>query len=225
MNKVLIVAAHPDDEILGCGGTIAKHGLSGDEVYCLILSEGVTSRYEKDALTTIWVADAKQKKEEAAIQAANILGMKLYLRDFPDQQLDTIPLLEIVKTIEEVKDKVKPTIIYTHYKDDLNLDHRITFQACLTACRPLENETVKEIYSFEVPSSTEWGTHTFTPNVFVDISETFDKKIEALKCYESELRPYPHPRSLEAIKTLAMYRGYQSGLQLTEAFKLIRWIK
>ena len=227
MSKVLVVVAHPDDEVLGCGGTIAKHSALGDKVYCLILSEGVTSRYDNRE-TAIQlhsvVEEIKQLKKEAE-EATNILGIKqVFFYNFPDQQFDTVPLLEIIKTIERIKSKIRPDIIYTHYEHDLNLDHRITFQACLTAIRPLDT-IVKEIYSFEVPSSTEWNTHTFTPNVFIDISNTFDKKIEALKCYESEMRPYPHPRSVQAIEALAKYRGSQSGLQLAETFRLVRWIK
>jgi len=212
--KVLVVVAHPDDETLGCGGTIAKHTLSGDEVYCLILMEQLTSR------------GITEEQKDNSIRAAKVLGIKeLFFDKFPDQQFDSVPFLNIVKSIEKVKEEVNPNTIYTHYEYDLNLDHRITFQACLTAFRPLPGVSVKEIYSLEVPSSTEWGSKTFTPNVFVDISETFDKKIEALKCYESELRKYPHPRSIEAIRVLAKYRGYQSGLEMAETFQLVRWIK
>ena len=224
MSKVLVVAAHPDDEVLGCGGTIAKHTQQGDEVYCLILGEGITSRYDKEWLTTIRVHDAKEKLKQEAIQASNILNIKLFLQEFPDQQLDTIPLLSITKSIKKIKDKVNPSIVYTHYEHDLNLDHRITFQACLTACRPLPDEAVKEIYSFEIPSSTEWSSKNFTPNVFVDITNTFSKKLEALKCYSSELREYPHPRSLLKLMALAEYRGAQSGLAMAEAFISVRRI-
>ena len=212
--KVLVVVAHPDDETLGCGGTIAKHTLSGDEVYCLILMEQLTSR------------GITEEQKDNSIRAAKVLGIKeLFFDKFPDQQFDSVPFLNIVKSIEKVKEEVNPNTIYTHYEYDLNLDHRITFQACLTAFRPLPSVLVKEVYSFEIPSSTEWGSKTFTPNVFVDISETLDKKIEALKCYESELRKYPHPRSIEAIRVLAKYRGYQSGLEMAETFQLVRWIK
>ncbi len=223
---VLVVAAHPDDEVLGCGGTIAKHVLLGDEVYCLILGEGVTSRYTqrdeaKEAL--------KQLKSQAE-QAAEILGIKeVFFKDSPDNRFDTVPLLTIVKAVEEVKEEIKPDIIYTHHQGDLNIDHQITFKAVLTACRPLKGETVREIYSFEIPSSTEWNSPDaqsyFMPNVFVDISETFDKKIEALKAYQGEIREYPHPRSPEALRAIAMRWGSLVGCEAAEAFELIRAIK
>ena len=225
--RILVVAAHPDDEVLGCGGTIAKHANQGDEVYCLILGEGITSRYSQPREAT--EEELKQLKSEAE-QAANILGIKkVFFRDFPDNRFDTVPLLEIVKAIEEVKDEVKPDIIYTHHQGDLNIDHQITFKAALTACRPLKGESVKEIYSFEIPSSTEWnspdaGTY-FIPNVFVDISVNFDKKIEALKAYKGESREYPHPRSPRAVELIARRWGVSVGRELVEAFRLVRWIK
>jgi len=222
--RILVVAAHPDDEVLSCGGTIARHAYQGDEVHCLILGEGITSRYSQRGEAP--EEELKQLKSEAE-QAANILGIKkVFFRDFPDNRFDTVPLLEIVKAIEEVKDEVKPDIIYTHHQGDLNIDHQITFKAALTACRPLKGETVKEIYSFEIPSSTEWnspdaGTY-FTPNVFVDISETFSKKIDAMKAYKGESREYPHPRSPEALEIIAKRWGVSVGRELVEAFKLIR---
>jgi len=227
MNKViLVIAAHPDDEVLGCGGTIAKHALQGDEVYCLILGEGVAARGESEAL--------REKEKEAlkqnASKAAEILGIKeLMFRNFPDQRLDTIPLIIVIKSVEEVKQRIKPDIIYTHHQGDLNIDHQITFKAVLTACRPVKNETVREIYSFEVPSSTEWNSsdvqNFFVPDVFVDISETFNKKVDALKAYKSELREYPHPRSPEALEIIARRWGVNVGRELVEAFRLLRWIK
>lgn len=228
MNKlILVITAHPDDEVLGCGGTIAKHVLQGDEVYCLILGEGITSRYYQHGEAK--EEGLKQLKSEAG-QAASILGIKkAFFRDLSDNRFDTVPLLEIVKAIEEVKDEVKPDVIYTHHQGDLNIDHQITFKAVLTACRPVKNETVREIYSFEVPSSTEWSSPNpetyFMPDVFVDISKTFDKKIAALKAYKSEIREYPHPRSAEALEIIARRWGVSVGRELIEAFRLIRWIK
>lgn len=227
MSKILVVAAHPDDEILGCGGTIAKHALQGDEVYCLILGEGVTSRYSQPKEAN--QEELKQLKSEAE-QAARILGIKkLFFKDFPDNRFDTVPLLEIVKAIEEMKEEIKPDVIYTHHQGDLNIDHQITFKAVLTACRPMKDETAREIYSFEVPSSTEWSSpdakNYFIPNVFVDISETFNKKIEALKVYQGEVREYPHPRSPEALRAIALRWGSTVGCQAAEAFELIRAIR
>jgi len=225
--KILVIAAHPDDEVLGCGGTIARHALQGDMVYCLILGEGITSRYKQR--TKASGRKLKQLKSEVK-RAAQFLGTKkIFLREFPDNRFDTVPLLEIVKVIEEVKETLKPEVIYTHHQGDLNIDHQITCKAVLTACRPLKGETVKTIYSFEIPSSTEWTAprshNYFMPNVFVDISATLDKKIEALKAYSCELREYPHPRSPEVLRALALRWGSAAGGEAAEAFELIRAIR
>ena len=170
--KILIIAAHPDDEILGCGATIAKLTKLGHEAFTLILGEGVTSRDNK--------RDSKYREKEitslkSQIKKANeIIGVKeCYIYDFPDNRFDTVPLIDIVKKIEEIKLDIKPDMIFTHFINDLNMDHRITYEAVLTATRPIESESVKEIYSFEVLSSTEWRFPlTFSPNTFYDISET-----------------------------------------------------
>jgi len=223
--RILVVSAHPDDEILGCGGTVAKSVKRGCEAYTLILGEGPFSRYKK--------ADIKKKEKEAKelrkdIRAANkIIGAKdIFLHGFPDNRFDTIALLDIVKAIEDVKADIKPDVIYTHYHSDLNIDHRITYNAVLTACRPVKDESVKEIYSFEIPSSTEWNyPYTFSPNVFVDVSRTIDKKLEALKSYRQEVRRFPHPRSMEAIEVIAKRWGTVVGLDYAEAFEVIRDIR
>jgi len=225
--KILVVAAHPDDEILGCGGTMAVHSIKGDEVYVLILGEGITSRDVK--------RDRKKRDKEIeelrrAIEAANkIVGTKrTFLYDFPDNRFDSVPLLDIIKVIEKVKNEVVPDIVYTHHHGDLNIDHRLTFQAVMTACRPLKGESVKEIYSFEVLSSTEWSPDNskyFMPNYFVDIKNTLKRKIMAMKRYKSEIRDFPHPRSAKAMEILAHNRGINVGLEYAEAFILIRKIK
>jgi LmbE family N-acetylglucosaminyl deacetylase len=224
--KILVVAAHPDDEVLGCGGTIAKHAQSGDNVYCLILGEGVSSRYKSRKMAG--KAELRALKADAE-KAAGILGVrKLFFKDLPDNRFDTVPLLEVIKAIEEVKEKVRPDIVYTHHQGDLNIDHQITFRAVLTACRPLAGETVREIYSFEVPSATEWsapGRQTFTPNTFVDISKTFGKKVEAMKAYKSEIREYPHPRSAESLEIIGKRWGVVVGGGIVEPFSLVRLIK
>jgi len=153
----------------------------------------------------------------------------VYIYDYPDNRFDTVALIDIIKTIEKVKEEVKPDIIYTHHYGDLNIDHRITFDAVMTAARPVQGESVKEIYSFEIPSSTEWyfssTKNYFMPNVFMDISETIEKKLQALKEYKSEVRQFPHPRSPEAIKSIAKKWGSNSGLKYAEAFCLVRLIK
>ncbi len=224
-NKILIVAAHPDDEILGCGGTIARLVKEGYKASILILGEGVTSRDQK--------RDTKKRENELArikqdiVRANKIIGISdTHIFNLPDNRFDSVDMLDIVKIIEKVKNRIKPDIIFTHYKDDLNIDHQITFQAVLTATRPDQKESVKEIYSFEIPSSTEWSYPlSFLPNVFYDISETIDVKLRALEEYKTELREYPHPRSLEGVKLIAKNWGMKVGLEYAEAFKCVRMIK
>jgi len=224
MQKVLVIAAHPDDETLGCGGTIAKLNKEGYKITTLILGEGISSRdgvrdvkkREKDIL---------ELKEEAK-RANAILGVKeVFFHDFPDNRFDIISLLDIVKVIEKIKNQIKPEIIFTHYENDLNIDHQIIYRAVITATRPIKGETVKEIYSFEIPSSTEWSYPlSFSPNMFYDISETIDVKLKALGKYKTELKKYPHPRSLEGVKLINKNWGMKVGLEYAEAFKCIRII-
>lgn len=223
-NKLLVVAAHPDDEILGCGGTMALHSMRGDEVYVLILGEGITSR---DVKRDRKKRDKEIKELRRDIEAANkIVGTKkTFIYDFSDNRFDSVPLLDIIKVVEKVKNEVMPDIVYTHHHGDLNIDHRLTFHAVLTACRPLKGESVKEIYSFEVPSSTEWSPDNskyFMPNYFVDIKDTIAKKVAAMKAYKSEIRGFPHPRSVRAIENLAKNRGANVGFEYAEAFMVVR---
>jgi len=223
--KILIVAAHPDDEILGCGGTVARLIKEGCIGYTLILGEGVTSRDANRERGKRIQGIEKLKKQ--AHKANSIIGVKdVFVYDFPDNRFDEVALLDIVKAVEAVKYKVKPDVVYTHYWGDLNIDHRITCEAVLTACRPVKEEIVREIYSFEVPSSTEWNyPSAFNPNMFVDITGTFETKIMALQCYDAELRDFPHPRSEEALRARARQRGSSVGRCYAEAFKLVRTIK
>ncbi|HEY9745064.1 MAG TPA: PIG-L family deacetylase [Oculatellaceae cyanobacterium] len=227
MSRILIVAAHPDDEILGCGATILKRIQAGDEVASLVLGEGVTSRYNRRGEAPPEELAALRKANE---QVAAYCGfVKHWLLDFPDNRFDSVDFLDLVKAVEHVKREVQPDIIYTHFEHDLNLDHRLTFQAVLTACRPKPGETLREIYSFETPSSSEWvspfsGDNVFRPNVFVNVKETLERKIEAMRFYDSELAPYPHPRSPEALRTIAKRWGVACGQPAAEAFILIRKI-
>ena len=228
MNTILVIAAHPDDEVLGCGGTIARLTSEGNCVYTLILGEGVTSRDRKRDLAKREneIVELKKKAEDAN----KILGVKkVYTYDFPDNRFDTVPLLDIIKTIEKIKEDIDPDIVFTHHYGDLNIDHQITFKAVMTAFRPAIDESVKEIYSFEIPSSTEWNAPSsltyFMPDYFVNINESLETKINALKEYETELRGFPHPRSLEAVELNAKQWGVKMGIESAEAFKTIRLIK
>ncbi|MBD3799582.1 MAG: PIG-L family deacetylase [Epsilonproteobacteria bacterium] len=223
--KILIVAAHPDDEVLGCFGTIGRLVKEGCEAYTLILGEGKTSRDEQRMV--------ENKKDEIEVlnieikKANDTIGIKkVFVEAFPDNRFDSVDLLDIIKVISRVKMEVKPDIIFTHYEHDLNIDHQITYKAVITATRPMEDESVKEIYSFEILSSTEWNYPlSFSPDTYFDISDTIDIKINAMKEYKSELCDYPHPRSLEGIELNAKYQGMRVGKKYAEAFKSVRVIK
>ncbi|MGB9855719.1 MAG: PIG-L deacetylase family protein [Caldisericum exile] len=223
----LIIAAHPDDEVLGCGGTIARLFDEGQKVFVAILGEGITSRYNDRKEVDINVLE---KLKQSSEKAACLLGIDdLFFFNLPDNRFDTIPLLEIVKIIESVIYKIKPETIFTHHGGDLNIDHAITNRATLTAVRPITDNVVKTIYAYEVPSSTEWAfgqfNNTFKPNVFIDISKTLEKKIEAMLCYETEVKKFPHPRSPEALRTIAKRWGSVVGKDAVEAFELIRDVR
>jgi LmbE family N-acetylglucosaminyl deacetylase len=222
--RILIIAAHPDDEVLGCGGTMAKLSAQ-NEIYSLILGEGITSRDESERQKN----DELKSLNENMLAANKILGIRqVFTENLPDNKFDTVPLLTIIKIIERYIAKIKPEIVYTHHKGDLNIDHRITFDAVLTACRPIENP-VKKILSFEIPSSTEWNSYSminsFNPTVFEDISLSIDIKLDAMSKYENEIRLNPHPRSIEKIKALAEIRGASAGMNFAEAFMLIRELR
>ena len=225
MKKVLIVAAHPDDEVIGCGGTIIRLTKEEFEAYTLILGEGVTSRDNRRSRQKQEGEIVELKKQ--AKEANEILGVKqVFFFDFPDNRFDTVSFLDIVKTVEKIKNEIKPDIIFTHYEKDLNIDHQITYKAVITATRPLKGERVKEVYSFEVPSSTEWSYPlSFSPDMFFDISKTIDIKLKALEKYKTELREFPHPRSLKSVKLTASLWGMKLGLDYAEAFKVVKIIK
>jgi LmbE family N-acetylglucosaminyl deacetylase len=225
--KVLVIAAHPDDEVLGCGATAARLAQEQHEVHIAILGEGITSRHAQRA-----DADANQLHalHRQAQSAAFKLGAKsLVLHKFPDNRLDTVPLLEVIKVIEELVDQISPEVIYTHHPGDLNVDHGVIYRAVLTATRPMVGQRVREIYAFEVPSSTEWAfgsvQPSFRPNVFVDVAATLETKIAALACYETEVREFPHPRSPESLRAVARRWGSAVGCHAAEAFELVRSVR
>jgi LmbE family N-acetylglucosaminyl deacetylase len=225
--RVLVIAAHPDDEILGCGATAARLVREGHDVHFAILGEGVTSRHADRVDADAGQLAALHRQAHAA---ALKLGVKnVVTHNFPDNRLDTIPLLEVVKVVEDLVDRLKPEVIYTHHGGDLNVDHGVIHRAVLTATRPVAGQPVREIYAFEVPSSTEWAFQrlepAFRPNVFVDVTSTLDAKIAAMECYESEARRFPHPRSPEALRAIAMRWGSVAGCGAAEAFELVRSIR
>ncbi len=222
--SILVVAAHPDDELLGCGATIARHTARGDEVSVLILGEGITARYATRGKAPPAAVQALQAK---AKKANTIVGVsRVFFGDLPDNRFDSVDLLDIVKTIEAVKKEICPTIIYTHFQYDLNIDHRRTYQAVMTATRPVPKESVHAIFSFEVASSSEWNPgHPFIPDYYVKVEKTFHLKQKALGLYRSEMRPYPHPRSFKGIEILARYRGLTVGQKLVEAYQTVRTIQ
>lgn len=218
----MVVAAHPDDEVLGCGGTIARHASEGDEVHVVFMADGVTARGDSEQKSL-------ERRNEAAENAARLLGVaKLHFLGLPDNRLDSLPLLDIVQPLENHIRLVQPEVIYTHHHGDLNVDHRLTHQAVITACRPQPGFSAREIFAFEVCSSTEWQNplvQPFTPNVFVDIGKYADTKRAALLAYEDEMRPEPHSRSINNVIRLAALRGNSVGVAYAEAFMLVRCIR
>ena len=220
--NILVVVAHTDDETLGLGGTIARHSLMGNKVYGISMTDGLSSR--------INVNNEKIKlRKKASEDAAKIIGLNwLKAANFPDNAMDTIPILKVIKIIEKAKAKIKPSLIYTHSSADLNIDYRIVSEATLAAFRPQTNEIWEEIRSFEVPSATDYGhksvTNNFCPNLYINITETWKMKLNALKEYKMEMRKSPHSRSFDGLENLAKYRGNQVGLEYAEALEVIKKI-
>jgi len=223
---VLVVAAHPDDEVLGCGATMARLAAEGQPVHIAILGEGITSRSSRDDSGAELLRRLHQQAEAAALK----IGAKdVVLFKLPDNRLDTLPMLEIAKLIEDLIQELRPAVIYTHHPGDLNVDHGIVHRAVLIATRPVLGHPVRQILTFEVPSSTEWAFQkiepVFRPNVFVEVSKTLDAKIAALACYDSETRDFPHPRSEQALRAIATRWGSVSGCTAAESFELVRSIR
>lgn len=215
MSKILVIAAHPDDELLGCGGTLIRHADKGDEVQSIIMCEGESLRYEGKEV----------HQYKATIEAAGIIGIsKINRFDFPDQRLDKFSLVELITPIEQVVDEFRPDVVYVQFGGDINRDHALTFEAASIALRPTA-DSVKEVYTFYTVGSTELKTPgKFNPNVWVNIEEQIDRKIEAFSCYKSEIREYPHPRSLKGVRNVAAFYGNQCCLRYAEAFMLMRKI-
>jgi len=223
--NILVIVAHPDDEVLGCGGTLSKFSKLGYKINVIFFSDGVTSRN----LNNSKIKGNILKRKKSSFKASKILGIKkTEFLNFPDNQFDTMPLLAIVKFIEDLISKYKPSIIFTHYDNDLNIDHKIISKAVITATRPHSKYFVEKLLLFEVLSSTEWNFSSskkvFSPNVFINISNDIKKKIKAIKCYSQELRKWPHPRSVEGINNLAKFRGSTIGCKFAESFISLREI-
>jgi len=217
----LIIAAHPDDEILGCGGIIRKKAKAGVDSYVLILTDGSSKRYSHSQKVTL---------KNNALSANETIGTKkVFFENLPNQGLDTIPLLQIIRVIEHHIDNLNIDTIFTHHGGDLNKDHRIVYEATITAARPLPEQKIKHIYTYNVASSTEWNSFgpkdIFIPNYFMDIENEIEDKIDAMKCYKSECRKYPHPRSPESLRCHAGYWGLMAGMKCAEPFHLIRAIE
>lgn len=218
--SVLVVAAHPDDEALGCGGIIARHVDDGDTVNVLFLTDGVSARGADN------IAAAAQRNT-AAIRACGLLGASTpVFNALPDNRLDSVDLLDVVQLVETELARIHPTVIYTHHAGDLNIDHRIAHEAVLTACRPQPGSDILAIYAFETPSATDYAGsdagRIFRPQRFIDISRQWARKRQALEAYADEMRPFPHSRSLEGIEALARWRGVSAGFEMAEALEVVR---
>jgi len=214
---ILVISPHPDDEVLGCGGTIARMSQEGHRVYVLIVTRAYTPDWSKEFI--------ENRKKEIK-KAHKLLGVhKTYYLNYPTVKLDTIPKKELNDNLTRIVEQVKPDIVFIPHKGDLNHDHRILFESSLVALRPIKWK-VSKVLTYEVLSETEWGSEIamFKPNVYYDITDTFQVKVEAMQTYSSELREFPHPRSLEAIEALAKKRGSEIGVKYAEAFYLIREI-
>jgi N-acetylglucosamine malate deacetylase 1 len=223
IESALVVAAHADDEALGCGGTIASLAARGARVSVAFIADGVGSRDRDSASAEL------QARRDAALRANRALGSHIvHHGDLPDNQLDTVPLLQIAKLVESLITRERPQLVLTHHAGDLNIDHRRVHQAVVTACRPQPSHPVRGLGFFEVPSSTEWQTPdsgaAFLPNWYVDVTQSLAAKRQALVEYAAEMRDWPHARSYEAVEHLARWRGASVGVEAAEAFVVGRWI-
>ncbi len=211
--SVLVIAAHPDDEILGCGGTVALHTSAGDRVTALLACEGESLRYGSEGVG----------QRANTFAAAGKLGVAdVRLLNFPDQRLDTVTLTDLITPIENAVEELQPAVVYCQWGGDINRDHQILFDATLVATRPTV-PCIEAVYAFDTASSTEWGyPRNFVPDTWMDITSTIERKLSAMACYESELRGFPHPRSLEALRHRAAAWGSQCCMHFAEVFMTVR---
>jgi len=221
VTRVAVIAAHPDDELLGAGGTLARHVRAGHQVHAIVVADGAGSRYPGEMMAAL---------EKDARRAAETIGfVAVRFQALPDQRLDSIPLIELTQGLEAALDDIDPHLVYTHFPDDVNADHGLVSRAAWTACRPYHRPGLRRFAVFETPSSTEWawpmdGTG-LQPNLFVDITDTLDIKVEAMECYETELRDYPHPRSSRALRERAAFWGSHIGRLAAEPFRVLREVE
>ena len=218
MTRVLVLAAHPDDEVLGMGATIAVHVDRGDEVRVVVVTDGSSTQYPGDA-------EVRARKEDEAVRAAGELGVTDYLHlDLPDMRLDTLAHVEINAVVEQHVREFAAERVYTPHPD-VNRDHRALFDSVAVATRPVPGQTVRRLYTYAPTSSTEWtpsALNWFVPNWFVDVTATIERKVAAFAHYETERRDYPHPRSERAIRAAAEFYGSSSGFEFAEPFVLVR---
>lgn len=221
--KILVIAAHPDDEVYGMGGTIAKLSSLGYEVYLMIVTDGSSSQY-KDREN---LAEIIEIKKQETLASSSLLGIKeIFYGELPDMQLDSVPHIVVNKAIENIVRRIQPTIVFTHFWGDVNQDHREVFKSTMVATRPVFGQVVKKVYCYNVPSSTEWAPqipqYAYNPTNFVDIESFRDVKRMAIEAYKTEIREYPHPRSVEYVNTADKYMGLSCGLNSAEGFIVIR---
>jgi N-acetylglucosamine malate deacetylase 1 len=231
-SSILVVAAHPDDEVLGCGGAMATFAAQGAMVHVAFLADGVGSRGSAGAGGGLAPEEelALDDRRAAARRAGEILAVSsMSFDDLPDNRLDSVPLLDITQRVEALVAEHRPEMLMTHHAGDLNVDHRRVHQAVVTACRPQTGHPVQTLLTFEVPSSTEWqppgSGEPFVPNWFIDIGATLQQKLDALDAYAAELRDWPHPRSRRGVEYLARWRGATVGCEAAEGFVLARALR
>lgn len=227
--RILFVVAHPDDELLGVGGTVNRLiSEFNATIKVVILGEGITSRSEQRNVKE-WESQLKLHRKNIEDAQKSIGYQELSIHNFPDNRFDTVALLDLIKVVEKEKKEFNPSVIFTHHGGDVNIDHQRTFESVITSCRPMKEETVKTIITFETPSGTEWRASSdpkhFVPNFFIQIEKKhLEAKIKGMESYEFEKRAYPHPRSPEALEILAKQRGVMVGCEYAEAFNIIRTI-
>jgi LmbE family N-acetylglucosaminyl deacetylase len=216
---VLCVGAHPDDEVLGAGGTLAAHATQGDEVHVLVVTEGATAQYDDPSYV-------EQKRREARA-CADVLGVeRVHFGDLPDMRLDDVPHVEVNAVVEDCVADLDPSVVYTHSRQEVNRDHHAVYDSTLVATRP--DSGVERVLAYETPSSTDWvggGTDAFQPTVYVDVTDHLDTKLAAFAEYDSETRTFPHPRSAESLRARATMRGAAAGVPAAEAFTLVKELR